>query len=100
MSGNPADEGGRDAGLVDVHDHGMKFWERQANALRSALTTGEILGLDELRRAGEDLENYEQLSYFERTTSALRDILLEKQLISIEELEQKMAEVRKRYESA
>lgn len=100
MSANPADEGGRDAGPVDTHDHGMKFWEKQANALRNALTTRKILGLDELRRAGEDLENYAQLSYFERTTSALRDVLLEKQLISREELEHRMAEVRKRYESA
>lgn len=77
MRPNPADEGGKDAGPVDIHDHGMKFWERQANALRSALTTPGILGLDELRRASEDLENYAELSYFERTTSALRDILLE-----------------------
>src|SRR5688572_27303300 len=30
----PHDIGGEAAGPVDTTDHGMKFWEKQANALR------------------------------------------------------------------
>ena len=32
----PQDIGGEEAGPVETIDHGMKFWERQANALRSS----------------------------------------------------------------
>ena len=39
MNPNPADIGGQAAGPIDTIDHGMKFWEKQANALRSTLTS-------------------------------------------------------------
>ena len=94
----PHDMGGEDAGPIDTRDHGMKFWEKQANALRTTLTRGKVLRLDELRRAAEDLgERYLKLAYFERTTEALRDVLLERSLFTKDELAKKMAEVRKRY---
>jgi len=93
----PHDMGGEDAGAIDTADHGMKFWEKQANALRSTLTSGKVLRLDELRRAAEDLgERYYELEYFQRTTEALRTVLLEKGFFSEEELEKKIAEIRKR----
>ena len=89
--------GGEDAGAIDTADHGMKFWEKQANALRSTLTGGKVVRLDELRRAAEDLgERYDGLEYFQRTTEALRKVLLEKKLFSEEELEKKIAEIRQR----
>ena len=92
--------GGEDAGPIDTHDHGMKFWEKQANALRNTLTSRKILRLDELRRAAEDLgERYYELEYFERTTHALRKVLVEKGYFTEDELAAKMAEVRQRYES-
>src|SRR2546423_2299396 len=98
MHKGPHDLGGEPAGPVDTTDHGMKFWERQANALRSTLTSNKVVRLDELRRAAEDLgERYYRLEYFERTTSALCDVLLEKRFFTREELEAKVAEVRKRY---
>jgi hypothetical protein len=101
MHKGPHDMGGEPAGPVDTADHGMKFWEKQANALRNTLTSNRVLRLDELRRAAEDLgEHYHELEYFERTTSALRDVLLEKRLFSREELAAKIAEVRKRYDTA
>lgn len=97
----PHDVGGEEGGPVDTADHGMKFWEKQANALRSTLTSRQLLGLDELRRAAEDLgERYYELEYFERTTHALREVLLEKGWITEGELEAKMREVRKRYDRA
>lgn len=95
----PHDLGGEAAGPVDTTDHGMKFWERQANALRSTLSAKKIVRVDELRRAAEDLgDRYYGLEYFERTTAALRTILLEKGLIAEAELEAKMAQVRARFD--
>ena len=95
----PSDIGGNEAGPVDTIDHGMRFWERQANALRSTLTRKGYVKTDELRRAAEELgERYSQLHYFEITTSALRAIMLEKGYITEDELNAKMKEVRARFE--
>jgi hypothetical protein len=78
----------------------MKFWEKQANALRSTLTGRKVVRLDELRRAAEDLgERYYRLGYFERITEAMRNLLLEKGFFSRAELERKIAEVRKRHDA-
>jgi hypothetical protein len=99
MKRNPADIGGENAGAIDTVDHGMKFWEKQANALRNTLTSRRVVRLDELRRAAEDLgQRYYQLGYFERTTEALRNLLFEKGVLTPAELERKMDEVRKRYD--
>lgn len=93
----PHDMGGDEAGAIDTVDHGMKFWEKQANALRNTLTSRKVLRLDELRRAAEDLgDRYDQLEYFQRTTEALRTVLLEKGLFSEAELESKIEAIRKR----
>lgn len=94
----PHDIGGEPAGPVDTTDHGMKFWEKQANALRSTLTRIGIVKTDELRRAAESLgERYAKLAYFEVTTCALRTLLLEKGLITEDALAAKMAEIRGRF---
>jgi nitrile hydratase len=95
----PHDMGGEDGGPVDIADHGMKFWEKQANALRNTLSSRKIVRLDEMRRAAEDLgARYYELEYFERTTHALRTVLIEKGYFTEADLAAKMAEVRKRYE--
>jgi len=94
----PHDIGGEAAGPIDTTDHGMLFWEKQANALRSVLSRAGIVKVDELRRAAEGLEQYGKLSYFEVTTSALRVLLLEKGLVTEAELEAKMAEIRRRFD--
>jgi hypothetical protein len=95
----PQDIGGNPAGPIDTVDHGMKFWERQANALRSTLSRGGIVRTDELRRAAEDLgDKYGELQYFEITTSALRTILIEKGYMSEQELQAKMDEIRARFD--
>jgi hypothetical protein len=93
----PHDMGGEEGGPIDTADHGMKFWEKQANALRSLLSRRGLVRLDELRRAAEDLgPRYYELAYFERTTSALRTVLLEKGFFTEEELAAKMDEIRGR----
>jgi hypothetical protein len=98
MSRRPHDMGGdEDGGPIDTADHGMKFWEKQANALRNTLTSRRILRMDELRRAAEDLgDRYYRLEYFQRTTEALRTVLLEKGFFSEKALAEKIAEIRKR----
>ncbi len=89
--------GAEDAGAIDTADRGMKFWEKQANALRNTLTRGGMLRLDELRRAAEDLgDRYYQLEYFQRTTEALKTVLLEKGFFTEAELVRKIVEIRKR----
>ena len=94
---NPADMGGEDAGPIDTADHGMKFWEKQANALRNTLSRRKVVRLDEMRRAAEELgSRYYELSYFQRTTEALRNLLLEKGLFTEDELKRKIDEIRKR----
>jgi hypothetical protein len=93
--------GGEPAGPIDTADHGMKFWEKQANALRNTLTSGKVVRLDELRRAAEDLgPRYYELAYFERTTEALRRVLIEHGYFTEPELAAKMAEVRRRHDPA
>ena len=99
-SKRPHDMGGEDAGPIDTVEHGMKFWEKQANALRTTLTNRKLVRLDELRRAAEDLGGkYYELEYFARTTHALRTVLIEKEFFTEAELQAKIAEVRKRYEA-
>jgi len=98
---NPADIGGEtsdeEARPIDTVDHGMKFWEKQANALRNTLSSRKILRLDEMRRAAEELgPRYYELSYFQRTTEALRNLLMEKGFFTEEELARKMDEIRRR----
>ena len=96
-SKRPHDMGGEPGGPIDTVDHGMRFWEKQANALRNTLTSRKLVRMDELRRAAEDLgERYEKLEYFQRTTEALRTVLLEKGFFSEEELESKIREIRRR----
>lgn len=98
LNKGPQDIGGEEAGPVETVDHGMKFWERQANALRSSLNRAGIVRTDELRRAAEDLVDYAKLEYFEKTTSALRTVLLEKGYFTDQELRAKMDEIRARFE--
>ncbi len=98
LNKGPHDVGGEAADAVDTLDHGMAFWEKQANGLRSVLSARRITRTDELRRAAEDLgDRYSQLAYFERTTMALRTVLLEKGLITEVELKAKMDEIRARF---
>ena len=99
LSKGPQDIGGQPAGPVDTTDHGMRFWERQANAFRSTVQATGITCTDELRRAAEDLgDEYHKLEYFEITTRAMRTVLVEKGIVTEQELAGKMAEIRARFD--
>ncbi len=94
----PSDIGGEPAGPVDTNDHGMRHWERQANAFRSVVQMAKLTCTDELRRAAEDLgARYKDMQYFEITTSAMRTVLLEKGIFTEQQLAAKMAEIRARF---
>lgn len=94
----PSDIGGQSAGPIDTHDHGMRHWERQANAVRSLMNMTGLTCTDEMRRAAEELgDKYKNMQYFEITTSALRKVLLEKGVFTEAQLQAKMAEVRARF---
>jgi len=98
LNKGPQDIGGEPAGLIDTTDHGMRFWERQANAFRSTVQANGITCTDELRRAAEDLgDEYARLQYFEITTRAMRTVLLEKGIFTEDELKAKMAEIHARF---
>jgi hypothetical protein len=98
LNKGPQDIGGEPAGAVDTTDHGMRFWERQANAFRSAVQAAGVTCTDELRRAAEELgDEYAKLQYFEITTCAMRTVLLEKGLITEAELKARMDEIRARF---
>lgn len=95
----PHDMGGVEAGPIDTADHGMLFWEKQANGMRMVMVSKDIMALDEMRRAAEDLPDYYRLSYFERTTKAIRNLLLEKETFTSSELEEKMDVIRARFKT-
>ena len=94
----PSDIGGESGGAIDPTDHGMRHWERQANAFRSVVQLTQMTCTDELRRAAEELgERYKDMHYFEITTSAMRKVLLEKGAFTEQELNAKMEEIRARF---
>ncbi len=93
------DLGGDDAGEIDSVDHGMNFWQRQANALRAVAIGNGVIALDELRRAAENLgDDYARLAYFEITTTALRNLLIEKNIIGEHDVTAKMDAIRARFD--
>ena len=68
---------------------------------RTALLSDEtrnVLSVDELRRAIEDLgaDAYDRYNYYERWMAAMTNILLEKKILGVDELGRKMAEVEAR----
>lgn len=93
----PNDIGGDDAGPIDTTDHGMLFWERQANALRRVVRSAGLYEHDEIRRATEELgDAYGELDYFERSTMALRNLMLEKGVLDRAAIDQRVEELRAR----
>lgn len=95
------DIGGLDGGAIDTDEHPAAPWEKRVRVMRTALGRKQppIVGVDELRRAIEDLgaEDLERLSYHECWTAAIANILLQKGVISVAELGDRMNEVAARW---
>jgi Nitrile hydratase beta subunit len=89
--------GGSPGGPIDRDQHEVEDWERLADAINSALGARGLQTTDELRRAIESLENYRDLSYYERWTAATERLLVEKNILTREEIDERVAEIERRW---
>ncbi len=89
--------GGLPGGPVDRSQHDVEDWERLADAINSALGAKGLQSTDQHRRAIESLENYRDLSYYERWVAATEKLLVEKSILSSEEIDEKTAEIERRW---
>ena len=94
------DMGGSPGGPIDKSQHEIEDWERLADAVNIALGIKGLQTTDELRRAIESLENYRELGYYERWAAATEKLLVEKGILTREEIDQRSAEVARRWSGA
>lgn len=91
------DMGGLPGGPVDRSQHDVEDWERLADAINSALGAKGLQSTDQHRRAIEGLENYGDLSYYERWAAATEKLLVEKSILTSEEIDERAAEIGRRW---
>ena len=91
------DMGGLPGGPVDRSQHEVEDWERLADAINSALGAKGLQSTDQHRRAIESLENYKDLSYYERWVAATEKLLVEKGVLTGEEIDEKTAQIERRW---
>jgi nitrile hydratase len=89
--------GGSPGGPIDRDQHEVEDWERLADAISSALGAKGLYSTDEHRRAIESLKNYRDLSYYERWAAATERLLVEKSLLTCEEIDERAAEIERRW---
>jgi len=92
--------GGESAGPIDKKGHEPEDWERIADAVNAALGKRGLQTTDEHRRAIESLPNYRDLSYYERRASATEKLLVEKGILTKVEVDERSAEIQRRWEGA
>jgi hypothetical protein len=90
--------GGSPGGPVDRGQHEVEDWERLADAINGALGAKGLLRTDELRRSIESLEEYRDLSYYERWVAATEKLLVEKSVLSSDEIDERAAEIERRWD--
>jgi hypothetical protein len=89
--------GGSPGGPIDRGQHEVEDWERLADAINSALEARGFQSTDQHRRAIESLENYRDLSYYERWVAATERLLVEKGVLSGGEIDERAAEIERRW---
>ncbi len=89
--------GGTPGGPIDTGQHEVEDWELLADAINSALGAKGLQTTDELRRAIESLDHYRDLSYYERWTAATESLLVEKGVLTSGEIDEKAAEIERRW---
>jgi len=89
--------GGSPAGPVQRDQHEVEDWERLADAISSALGAKGFYSTDEHRRAIESLKNYRDLSYYERWAAATEILLVEKGALTGNEIDERAAEIERRW---
>ncbi len=89
------DMGGLEAELVDQRGHELEPWEKRVNAIARLLEdeTRELLRVDELRRAIEDMapEEHDAAGYYGRWAAGMAKLMVEKGVVTIDELRAKLA---------
>jgi hypothetical protein len=94
------DLGGSPGGPIDKSQHEVEDWERLADAVNIALGIKGLQTTDELRRAIESLENYGELGYYERWAAATEKLLVEKDILTREEIDERSAQIERRWSGA
>jgi hypothetical protein len=89
--------GGSPGGPIDKSPHEVEDWERLADAISSALGARGLQSTDEHRRAIESLESYRDLSYYERWVAATEKLLVEKGVLTGDEIDERAAEIERRW---
>ena len=90
--------GGAPGGPIDRSQHEVEDWERLADAINGALGAKGLQSTDELRRSIESLEEYQELSYYERWVAATEKLLIEKDVLSSDEIDERAAEIERRWD--
>ena len=91
MNQRQHDMGGMDASPAEASAHEAEPWAKMITSLAAAMREYDVMRMDELRRALEDLppEIYEQ-AYFERWSEAMVNLLEEKGLLTRDEVMSRM----------
>ena len=92
--------GGEPGGPIDRSQHEIEDWERLADAINGALGAKGLQSTDELRRSIENLEEYRELSYYERWVAATEKLLIEKDVLSSDEIDERAAEIERRWDGS
>lgn len=94
------DLGGTPAGPIEIEAHEARPWAKTLTAMVGALRVHDLMRVDELRRALEDLppEVYDK-EYFERWAEAVCNLLEEKQILTRAEVTARMASIAGRLEA-
>jgi hypothetical protein len=92
--------GGAPGGPIDRSQHEVEDWERLADAINGALGAKGLQSTDELRRSIESLEEYRELSYYERWVAATEKLLIEKDVLSSDEIDERAAEIERRWDGS
>ena len=96
--GGVHDMGGAPGGPIDRSQHEVEDWERLADAINGALGAKGLQSTDELRRSIESLQEYQELSYYERWVAATEKLLIEKDVLSSDEIDERAAEIERRWD--
>ena len=95
--GGAHDMGGSPGGPIDRSQHEVEDWERLADAINAALGAKGLQTTDELRMSIESLEDYRKLSYYERWVAATEKLLVEKGVLTSAEIDERAAEIQRRW---
>ena len=95
------DMGGMEAGPISMDEHATEPWAKMVTSLAAAMREYDVMRIDELRRALEDLpEDVYAQDYFERWSEAMINLLEEKGVMKRDEVMARMDALKSRLEPA